>query len=428
MKKFITIALAIAVLFSFAACQQATYDGKVETMSAKINEGVYLVGETLTADNFTFTGYTNIGAEVEIPASDVTMTSNDDTIVTDGKTVVVADNSVSFTYKKNAAAQATASFGGEAVTAIEVTAMSAQTVYKLPDGKTAINQDDVDEATKANTVTFTAEYDGGSKQMTLGVEDYAAFVTANTGVTPTGITPTIQTARIESVELLATEGYNTVYYAYNGEPSDAEVAYAAYTAGEWTTKGIYVVAHYQGGYDVLIGSDDANLKFKAAGEDATLSSGTIDLTMLRSSDTNVRISATYDTIGVTADFDEDAGSVTLDVDKDILDASSVKVAVAANATIEAKDYSAEDAEFDDSSIFTFTAERVSGTAIASGDFGVTWTNDPDSVGEDDDYYTFEKLNLEKATVNRPVTLTISGRFEGVEFSGIEVVVDVVAAE
>ena len=37
-------------------------------------------------------------------------------------------------------------------------------------------------------------------------------------------------------------------------------------------------------------------------------------------------------------------------------------------------------------------------------------------------------DLEQATVNRPVTLTISGRFEGVEFSGIEVVVDVVAAE
>lgn len=149
--------------------------------------------------------------------------------------------------------------------------------------------------------------------------------------------------------------------------------------------------------------------------------------MLRSSDTNVRISATYDTIGVTADFDEDAGSVTLDVDKDILDASSVKVAVTANATIEAKDYSAEDAEFD-GSIFTFTGERVSGADIESTEFDVTWTNDPDSVGEDDDYYTFEKLNLEKATVNRPVTLTISGRFEGVEFSGIEVVVDVVAAK
>ena len=75
MKKFITIALAVAVLFSFAACQNGptTY---TLTGVAELKEGVYyLTGEELKADDFVFTAYTYDGRSVDFPASDISSIS-----------------------------------------------------------------------------------------------------------------------------------------------------------------------------------------------------------------------------------------------------------------------------------------------------------------------------------------------------------------
>ena len=187
MKKCILIgALAALMLFAFTACDNTTaVDGAVQSVEAT-QAVVYVEGETPTAEGFTYTGYTNMGATVTVEASDITL------VPTSAGSGVSA-NTYGIVFKGQPVGTVVVDF--EAVESIEVDASKATTeYYKIPSDVTGVSAREL-----VKDVIVTAKYDGGSKQMTLGVEDYAAFVTANTGVTPTGITPTVQTARIESV-------------------------------------------------------------------------------------------------------------------------------------------------------------------------------------------------------------------------------------
>ena len=87
MKKFITIALAVAVLFSFAACQpNGSYDIVNEAKLGYTATGktVYLEGEAFDPEGYSFVLVNNVGGTTPVDAADLTFSE----ISADGKVTV----------------------------------------------------------------------------------------------------------------------------------------------------------------------------------------------------------------------------------------------------------------------------------------------------------------------------------------------------
>ena len=443
MKKFITIALAIAVLFSFAACQQVTYDGQVVKMDASINDGTYLVGETITAADFTFVGYTNIGAEITIPASDVTMDDAD----ADGEYVVNAANLPSFTYNKSNNVSAIAPFTGEAVTKIKVESTSLTSTYTLPAEQiaNALNYEEITSSYADATVTFTAEYDGGSKQLTMTQDEYAAFIRANDDVVVDTSAVTVESAvaRIEAIELRTTEGY-VAYYGEDEEPADVTLSYAAITAGVSgknatiadTEKGIYAVAKYQGGYEVYMAASD--LSFTVNDEEVTDIEDTLPAGCgIGKNDKSVEVAVTYDGTGVVPGFSKDdrTAAKTVDIAKDAIDTSTIELDVSAFTTIKNINYDdSETATIYDAADFgiELSAKMLSGedASLTMSEFILATkvaTGEETSGYDKDNCIAFNAYDFSDIAVNDAVEIKVTGTVAGKAVTET-VTVDVVTGE
>ncbi len=110
MKKFITIALAVAVLFSFAACQNQvpTYPVTKEVTSAGIEQvGNFIKGEKATADGFKAILYYSDGSTQEYDGNAQIITVSDDgatatasvKYIYDGTKATAESNPIAIEYK-----------------------------------------------------------------------------------------------------------------------------------------------------------------------------------------------------------------------------------------------------------------------------------------------------------------------------------------
>ena len=434
MKKFITIALAIAVLFSFAACQQVTYDGQVVKMVVSSNESTHLIGETITVDDFTFVGYTNIGAEIAIPASDVTMDEAD----ADGEYVVKDINLLMFSYNKSDNVSTIVPFAGEAVAKVKVESTTLTSTYMLPDEQiaNALNYEEITSSYNDATVTFTAEYDDGTKQLTMTMEEVAAFVEANGGASAVEIDDsavTIETAvaRIEGIELRTTEGY-VAYYAADEEPKDVILEYAAVTPGvsgknatfAETAEGVYAVAKYQGGYEVYIDEDAESFTYLINDEEIIFGSALPVACDIKSNAKSVEVVVAYDGAGVVPGFGKNdrEASKTVSIAKNAIDTSTIELDLSGFTTIQNINYDDADAkttyEAEDFDI-TVSAKMLNGddadfsatTFVLATDVAI---KDAETSGYDKDnciaFNTYDFIDYnENDAVTISVTCTVAGK-------------------
>ena len=212
MKKFITIALAVAVLFSFAACQQPTYKN-IDTISIA-QKGVILDGETVTPDMFEVTAHYTDGTSDAISAAvDITDDVASASVTSYGKEFK-ADTDVKLT----------------PVTGVSISGVSNVVVKN---GTNLTDLVDLEAAYKNGKVTWegtpvaTFTYDGGTKEYNLFDIDYV--ITPYDGAAGTdwvieyatpldlGITFTVaDTATITSITLAA----KTLYVGLDAKNED----------------------------------------------------------------------------------------------------------------------------------------------------------------------------------------------------------------
>ena len=159
MKKFITIALAVAVLFSFAACQQPTYKN-IDTISIA-QKGVILEGETVTPDMFEVTANYTDGTSGAISAA------------------------IDLTTETGVASASVTSYGKEfkADTDVKLTPVTGVSIsgvsnVVVKNGTDLTDLVDLEAAYKSGKVTWegtpvaTFTYDGGTKEYNLFDIDY----------------------------------------------------------------------------------------------------------------------------------------------------------------------------------------------------------------------------------------------------------------
>ena len=162
MKKFITIALAVAVLFSFAACQQPTYKN-IDTISIA-QKDIILDGETVTPDMFEVTAnYTDGTSGVISAAIDLSQANVASATVTSYGKEFKANTDIKLT-----------SIEGVEVSGLSNVSVKAGTQF------TAL--EDLEAAYNAGTISWEGEpvvtlsYDGGSKEYGLFDIDYVLSV------------------------------------------------------------------------------------------------------------------------------------------------------------------------------------------------------------------------------------------------------------
>ena len=205
MKKFITIALAVAVLFSFAACQNGptTY---TLTGVAELKEGVYyLTGEELKADDFVFTAYTYDGRSVDFPASDISSISLED----DGETVTAFGNGVSFAGKITTYAVGSITVdGSNAVKKVYYT--TSKDDYKVVDltGVVITAKFTVD-GTEHTKVVDSSEAEGTISDWTTA--DPEAEVSVTYATKPGTYTVELRENLIDKVELKVKDSVENIY-------------------------------------------------------------------------------------------------------------------------------------------------------------------------------------------------------------------------
>ena len=157
-QKFITIALAVAVLFSFAACQQPTYKN-IDTISIA-QKGVILDGETVTPDMFEVTAhYTDGTSEAISAAVDLTKTGVASVSLKSYDKAFTADTDIKLTPIE----------GVEISGVSNVVVKNGTALTALVDLEAAYKKGDI---TWEGTPVATFTYDGGTKEYNLFDIDY----------------------------------------------------------------------------------------------------------------------------------------------------------------------------------------------------------------------------------------------------------------
>ena len=259
MKKSILIGV-LAVLVLFASCTaDSSLNGMVVSITATQN-AEYVVGESVKASDFTFTGETNMGATVTVDPSDIlidpeyTLSAEDNTLTADD-----------VAYVKNPSAVVVMEVKAHKVTGITVDATKAEKTYfaTIKDYSYETSREVID----TDGLVVTAQYDGGSKVIDNELLDIEVWTTADTPAKATNWnTPEKYTARVsfqgftksydieivdnyvKSVAAKKTDNYKIFY---SGDTATGNLSYAA---DPTTTAGIYMEKTYQGGETEIVES------------------------------------------------------------------------------------------------------------------------------------------------------------------------------
>ena len=417
MKRFIIAALAVAMLFSFTGCPEASStsgEGMVQSISAVQNE-TYVIGEKANPADFTFTGYTSTGASVSIDSADVTFVNAD---------LTAASNSVSVVYG-GVQMMMPIVVPAETVTEVTVDASNAvnTTYFAEVSGTLDDSIENQDREIDLEGVVVTAKYgtDGEKVVDNALVEATPAAWTASSKPVAVTVKFNNETAtgefnvnivenNIKSVELKKTEGY--VLYSADSEVSTItgtgleSVAYVGIKDGiveldtddTVKTPGVYVVATYEGGEVVALAA--TNVKFQAA--DGQYTADAEDVTV-PTDKASVTVVASYNGADVVKGFTRTGHSVTIDIKEDAIKGVEWTIP----ATLKASDYSSTAPTGISVAVETLSGEAYTGTAP-------TYKGKPEAA--DDNYFTITPADLSKNTVGDLIDLTATAKVNGTTYT------------
>ena len=405
MKKSILIgALAALMLFAFVACDNGA-TGLVYRVEAVQNE-VYVTGETPKAEGFSFTGYTTSGDVVSINPADVDIKGT--AIWYQG--AELGTLTVKFETPSEIVVDAT---GATATYYAQLTGSSL--VSAVEDEAVANAKRDVDPT----GVVVTAKYDGGEKVLdnedlvftnsdwTVGEKKTVTVTLPGTSLSDTYEIEVLAN-RVKEVSLTTTEDY----VLYIGVTNKDTAAYASTPFGATNNAGVYMVAEYQGGESVVVA--EASIDYYNS-TDLKYDTTTAITSFKATTDANVEVKAKY----VGNDGIENLSRETscyITVARDSVDPESITISNVED--LENIDYSLDENVSD--MPITVTAEMKSGGAVdyngdetGLGDVEF-WTGSGKTP--EGSYFTIDPVDLSDFTDYETVTITVSGKIAGVEFS------------
>ena len=396
MKKCILIgALAALMLFAFTACDNTTaVDGAVQSVEAT-QTVVYVEGETPTAEGFTYTGYTNMGATVTVEASDIKLVP----VPAEGD---VEANTYVIVFKGQSVGTIVVDF--EAVESIEVDASKATTeYYKVPSDVTGVSARDL-----VKDVIVTAKYDGGSKVVSNNdLEFDTDAVTWNT-VGSYDVTVSLGTEKdtyeIEVVENLVKSvvGKTTADYAvyYTGEkPSTVPVVYNPGTS----EKGIYIEKTYQSGETV----NTTAIKYRTP-TSTVFDQDTISNDYIPDSASTVTIPMAYSGTDGIVGLNKETSVQVAWIENKIV---SVEISVTPSEVTKASGFGTDGAKLNG---FTATGKMTSGED-ATGISEIKFWDGKDEAPETGNYLTINAdLSDKSYVVGNRYSFTATGKIEGFE--------------
>ncbi len=193
MKKFITIALAVAVLFSFAACQpNNSYDvvQAVELGYTAVGKTVYLEGEEFDPSGYTFVLVNNVGQTSTIDASSLTFSALPEPADNDGTVTV------SYMGTLTAAIPVTV----EAIASLDVVIPESATAYaKIGGGSGSAEEPYTGE------ITVTAYNNDETLSRELDASEYTATYDSTTASGEATVTVTYGTVSDETATIAVIE-------------------------------------------------------------------------------------------------------------------------------------------------------------------------------------------------------------------------------
>lgn len=410
-KKVFIGVLSALMLFAFVACDNSP-SGMVYSINAT-QTSVYVTGEKPTADGFTFTGYTNLGESISVDASQIKLNPYG------------TGNTYAIMYMGMPAGYVDVEF--KTLDHITVDASESEAEYhKLvtgtaPDGTSAPDKAALDKAIDKTGVVVTAYYDGGSKVLPNDTEGltFAADSWSNDEATITvsfnGETDTykvdVKDNLITSLTLNATPGY-TVYYHKGGVTTDA--AAVAYADSPWAenASGIYMVAEYEGGQQIVLQSKDNLVEFQTGvtGSTPTYNNLTNYNSTLAEENGIITVTGRYVTTktDVAVGVSRVATSPNITVAKDTM--ADIKFGTNANSTIRKANYTQTNID-PASGTFTFTAVWASGTENSPA--AMTYNNPGNTTAAaTNNCYTFSPADLSSMEVGDRYNFTVNAIVNG----------------
>ena len=221
MKKFMILMLSLAVLFSFAACDNSTSASGTtsgDIIGARVSGGgdkVYIPGETLNIDDYEFTLVLADGEERPASASD---------FVLDGEGVVsfvsTADNKAEMTASyKGTDIEVKLTYRVGVVTEIEVSGTADKTEYYAPISDKAKYRDDSIELDGITVNATVEDKDGNKSPATIDLENKYLFATMTNAITPDGG----DAWSVEAKDAASKKVDNVVTVYFNGVKADGTV-------------------------------------------------------------------------------------------------------------------------------------------------------------------------------------------------------------
>ena len=373
MKKFMILLLSLAVLFSFAACDNengsAPSSELRSTGTATLKDGVdYLVGETINPEDFTFTAYTVDGTAVDVPASSVELRTGDSSSAGNEVAVAFFADGVTFTDKIAIYAPTKITVDASASSVKKVYYTTENADYQKVDltGVAITATYKVDDVEKTKTFTDVTD----NESITAELEDWET-PDAKKVVTVTYTTDVEDTYKVElkdnlvtSIALKATDDYGIILGT-----GATQLKYANVTSGKVNAdaEGVYVEATYQNGEVKALASTDLTTdKFGTQSDKVeTAISSISSLTPSTAGSFTLYVKVT--SLDAVVGFEE---TVSLQLTATTNTVSAIDVTV---GSVAAKDYRDAAAEF--KALFTVKAKYADGTvasdAVPAADVTVT---------------------------------------------------------
>ena len=413
MKKVFIGVFAALMLFAFVACDNSP-SGMVYSIDAT-QTAVYVTGEEPTAEGFTFTGYTNLGESVSIDASQVKFVPYG----------TGSNSTYAIMYRGTLAGYVDVDF--ETLDYITVDATDSDAEYyamvtgTAPDGTSAPDKAALDKAIDKTGIVVTAYYDGGSKVLpndTKGLAftaDSWAGDTATITVSFNGQEDTydvdVKENLIAGLTLNATPGY-TVYYHKGGSTTDS--AAIEYEDSPWAenASGIYMVAEYEGGQQIVLQSSDNAVEFQTGLSGSAPQYGNLAALNNTLAEENgiVVVTGRYVTTktNVAVGVSRVATSPNITIAKDSM--ADIKFDTNSNSTIKKLNYTLSNNN-PASGTFTFKAVWASGTETTPST--MTYNNPGNTTpAATDNFYTFSPADLSSMEVGDRYNFTVNATVNG----------------
>ena len=413
MKKFLIALLSLAVLFSFAACdnnQTSSGEGAIATITARQNE-VYVEGEIADPADFTFTGYTVNNTPVSIDSADVTFVDPAALVAGNGNKYSVIYNGVAF---ENVIA-----VKAEDVTSISVDATGSKAVYyAVLDSSTYAGTGIPTARTVDKTgIVVTAKYNDGEKVVDNSVVSFTNS-TWTKGEQTVNVTFASQPASykinvlentVESVSLEKTADY-TVYKTstVSDATGDAfKIQYADATTGVLDTdaSGIYMQAKYIGG-EVVVVPESLVKYLDTSANTYTISAANTITFPKTANDTTFTVTASYNGADTPKQFTREGYSQTVA----LADDSIVGVEWTVPAEIAKGDYKSTTAPTG----LSVTVKTASGSPYYKSSAAVTVSYNGAADEGDTDYFVIEPLTIPATEVGNLVDIKASAYINGAE--------------